>query len=241
MKIIDFGDLVFAFIPVVVALCVIFKWSLDGKNAIYAIFRMLLQLLLVGYVLAYIFQSENALIVIFILSIMVFSSSWIALRTVQDMRVKLFKKATLAILVGAGLTLIFVSQGVLHLDPWFEAHYIIPLAGMVFSASMNSVSVVAERFTDEIARGMSFEDARNLAMKTALIPIVNSLFAVGLVSLPGMMTGQILTGISPLIAVRYQIMVMCMIFSSSVISAAYFLILVKPFYHISSQPKKDEN
>jgi len=64
-------------------------------------------------------------------------------------------------------------------------------------------------------------------LKAALIPIINSLFAVGLVSLPGMMTGQILSGISPLIAVRYQIMVMCMIFGAAGISAAAFLLLAK--------------
>jgi len=59
--------------------------------------------------------------------------------------------------------------------------------------------------------------------------VINSLFAVGLVSLPGMMTGQILSGISPLIAARYQIMVMCMIFGSAGIATACFLVLIKPY------------
>ena len=63
------------------------------------------------------------------------------------------------------------------------------------------------------------------AYHAAMIPVINSLFAVGLVSLPGMMTGQILSGVSPLIAARYQIMVMCMIFASAGISTAVFLAL----------------
>ncbi|MDX2366801.1 MAG: ABC transporter permease, partial [Colwellia sp.] len=63
---------------------------------------------------------------------------------------------------------------------------------------------------------------------TSMIPNVNALLAVGIVSLPGMMTGQILSGISPFIAARYQIMVMCMIFASAGISSAYFLYLVEP-------------
>lgn len=65
-------------------------------------------------------------------------------------------------------------------------------------------------------------------MRSALIPQVNTLFAVGLVSLPGMMTGQILSGVSPLIAVRYQIMVMCMLFGAAGMSAAFFLALQRP-------------
>jgi len=66
-------------------------------------------------------------------------------------------------------------------------------------------------------------DARNTAYRIAMIPATNSLFAVGLVSLPGMMTGQILSGIDPLIAVRYQIMVMAMIYGAEGISSAVFL------------------
>ncbi|HKJ53899.1 MAG TPA: ABC transporter permease, partial [Gammaproteobacteria bacterium] len=71
-----------------------------------------------------------------------------------------------------------------------------------------------------------FSRARNSAFQAAMIPVTNSLLAVGLVSLPGMMTGQILAGTSPLIAARYQIIVMCMIFSSAGISAALFLWLL---------------
>ena len=75
--------------------------------------------------------------------------------------------------------------------------------------------------------GVGDHGPRIEALKASLIPITNSLFAVGLVSLPGMMTGQILSGVSPFIAARYQIMVMCMIFASAGISAASFLALVR--------------
>ena len=99
----------------------------------------------------------------------------------------------------------------------------IPLAGMVFANAMYSVSLAAERYYSERTEGFNAVTARNKAMQAALIPVINALFAVGLVSLPGMMTGQILSGVSPLIAVRYQIMVMLMIFSSAGISTALFL------------------
>jgi putative ABC transport system permease protein len=76
-------------------------------------------------------------------------------------------------------------------------------------------------------RGTAAEEATADAFHTALIPIMNSLFAVGLVTLPGMMTGQILSGVSPLIAARYQIMVMAMIFGATGLSALLFLYLTR--------------
>ena len=82
-----------------------------------------------------------------------------------------------------------------------------------------------KRFDKEISRNKTFEIARNSAFKSSLIPQINSLLAVGLVSLPGMMTGQILSGVDPLIAVRYQIMVMSTILSSAGISMIIYFIL----------------
>jgi len=66
-----------------------------------------------------------------------------------------------------------------------------------------------------------------------MIPVINSFFAVGLVSLPGMMTGQILSGVSPLVAVRYQIMVMCMIFGAAGLSTVCFLMLIRKSEHFN--------
>jgi putative ABC transport system permease protein len=98
---------------------------------------------------------------------------------------------------------------------------------MIFANAMNALSIAAERFESERAQGNGYIPARAAAYRAALIPIINSLFAVGLVSLPGMMTGQILSGVDPLIAVRYQIMVMLMILSSAGISVAIFLTLLR--------------
>ena len=105
--------------------------------------------------------------------------------------------------------------------------YTVPIAGMIFASSMNGISLAAERLQAEMDRNIDYVSARGISLRAALIPITNSLFAVGLVSLPGMMTGQILSGISPLIAVRYQIMVMCMIFSAVGLSSYLFLVLVR--------------
>jgi putative ABC transport system permease protein len=97
---------------------------------------------------------------------------------------------------------------------------------MIFANTMNTVSLAAERFEAERERGLEHRDARRVALEAALIPQVNALLAVGLVSLPGMMTGQILSGVEPLVAVRYQIMVMCMTFGAAGMGAVLYLILI---------------
>jgi len=216
-------------LPVAMVLWVQYRWSLDYKEGLYAVGRMLGQLLIIGYFLGSIFNSESAWFIILILSIMVFASSWIALRTVKINRKKLFIIVLVSILVGSGSVLLLVTQGVLHIDPWYKASIIIPLAGMIFSNALNAISLAAERFNHEYSEGKNYEAARSIAYKTALIPIINALFAVGLVSLPGMMTGQILSGVDPLIAVRYQIMVMAMIFASGGLASAIYLFLLKRY------------
>jgi putative ABC transport system permease protein len=162
-----------------------------------------------------------------VLSVMLLVSSWISLRTLKIHRKALYPLSFISIFIGGGSVLFMITQGVLGLEPWYEPRYLVPLAGMIFSSSMNSISLAAERVEAEMSRGEPYKKARSIALRASLIPIVNALFGVGLVSLPGMMTGQILSGVSPLIAVRYQIMVMCMLFSASGISAAIFLALIK--------------
>ena len=218
---------------------ILHAWSLNWQNTIYAIVRMLIQLLLIGYFLTYIFESTSASNTIIILSVMVFAASWIALRTISENRMKFYLPALISILIGGGITLFLVTQVVLNISPWYLPRYMIPLAGMIFASSMNGVSLAAERMKAEIDRDMDYSEARGIALKAALIPITNSLFAVGLVSLPGMMTGQILSGVSPLIAVRYQIMVMCMIFSTVGFSTVFFLIIIKS--HVFELRNRENN
>ena len=215
-----------AAIPALLVLFVLWRWRADPTLGFIALARMVAQLLLVGYVLVYIFEADTPWVVLAVLGVMVVAASWIALRTVPELRGTLYRDAFVSILIGGGSTFALITQGVLVLEPWYEPSFTVPLAGMIFAASMNSVSISAERVFAELRRGVSYGDARRIAIQAGLIPIVNSLLAVGLVSLPGFMTGQILSGVSPLIAVRYQVMVMCMIFGASGLSAAVFLSLV---------------
>lgn len=214
-----------AFVPTLLVIVILFRWRAGARTSIYATLRMLVQLLLIGYVLAYIFDAERPLVIAAVLAIMLAAASWIAIRPLQDRQPRVYLNALAAISAAGLLTLALVSQLVIGVDPWFSPRYLVPLGGMIFAAAMNTVSLAAERMHAEIDRGTADREARRIALQASLIPTVNSLFAVGLVTLPGMMTGQILSGVSPMIAAKYQIVVMSMIFGVSGISAALYLVL----------------
>jgi len=220
-------NLLIGFIPAAVVVVIYACWALKTGTLLYAIVRMVIQLLLIGLVLNYIFNTDSPILVSILLTFMLLVASWIALRPIHEHRIKFYFTALVSIVIGGMFTLAVVVFGVIQLNPWYEPRYLIPLAGMIFSIAMNSVSLAAERFLSEESKGVPYIEARNTAFKTALLPNINTLFAVGLVALPGMMTGQILAGISPFIAVRYQIMVMFMLLGSAGISSALYLSLHK--------------
>ena len=224
---ISFPTIIWVFVPVAVVIAVLIRWTSAGRTALYAIARMLIQLMLIGYVLVYIFDADEAWIIVSVLSVMLVAASVIAIRPLRNKEPGLLRNAFISILVGGVLTLALVTQVVIDIEPWFLPRYMVPLAGMVFSGSMNAVSLAAERLESELARSVDFTEARATALNAALIPMINSLFAVGLVSLPGMMTGQILSGVSPVVAAKYQIVVMCMFFSAAGMSSAIYLALAK--------------
>ncbi|NBT28951.1 MAG: ABC transporter permease [Gammaproteobacteria bacterium] len=222
---ISLARLALILIPVAALIVIQWRWSISSRSTLYGMARMLAQLLAVGYVLVFLFETDSALLISGVLFVMIAAASWIALRPLEAPGSHLYVLSLSAIAFGALPILYLATQWIIVIEPWYDPRYLIPLAGMLFSNAMNSVSLAAERYASEIARGLSSPEARFAALQAAMIPLVNSLMAVGLVSLPGMMTGQVLSGVSPLIAARYQILVMGMLFSASGIAAATFLYL----------------
>lgn len=220
---ISFLQLAIACIPLVIVLLILHFWQANAFTGIYATLRMLAQLFLVGFVLTQIFTTNQAWLVAVVIAAMSLIAAWIALRTVSEIRIQTYPYALVSVVLGGGLVLATIVLGVLQLEPWFLPRYVIPLAGMIFSSSMNAISLAADRYCTDRRSGIEKSDCRRKAIETALIPATNGMFAVGLVSIPGMMTGQVLSGVSPFIAARYQIMVMLMLFSATGLSAAIFL------------------
>jgi len=217
--------LLISFIPAFIVIALLLHWRTSGWSAAYATLRMLVQLLVIGYVLVYIFETDDYRIILLVLTIMLTLASWIAIRPLQHKTRREYLHALLAISIGSLPVLALVTQLVIDVQPWFSPRFVVPLAGMIFSNAMNAVSLAAERYQAETALDVPYVQARNTALDAALIPTINSLFAVGLVALPGMMTGQILSGVSPVIAAKYQIMVMTMLFGATGASAALYLVL----------------
>ena len=224
---IPIASLLLGFLPVLLLIGIMRAWGLNALQAMYANVRMLVQLLLIGYGLTYIFDTDEPALVVLVVVFMIAMSSWIALRPLTDRGIKPYSIVTIAIGVSGLGVLILITQIILELPRWFEPRFVVPLAGMIFANSMNTISLAGERFHAERGRGEDYLSARRLAMEAAMIPQVNALLAVGLVSLPGMMTGQILSGVEPLTAARYQIMVMCMIFSTAGLAAVLYMALKK--------------
>ncbi|MGE0483372.1 MAG: ABC transporter permease [Gammaproteobacteria bacterium] len=220
---ISLPHLALSFVPLVAVAIVLWRWAIPVRTLGWATLRMVLQLFLIGYVLTFVFEADHPFIVVGVLAVMLTAASVIALRPLERRRPGQYRRAFVAI-AGAGLaTLVVVVAGVLDPPDWFEPRTLIPLAGMIFSNAMNAVSLAAERYAQARSRDTAALTARREALETALIPLLNSFFAVGLVALPGMMTGQILSGVAPHLAVRYQVMVMCMTLGAAGLAAAAYL------------------
>ncbi len=227
MQLISISSLFYMFIPVIIVGFVYFVWTKNFKEIGLATFRMILQLLIIGYLLTYIFNNDNSLVGFSILFFMISVSSFIALRNVGDKNLNTYLKFFISIAIGGSFNLVLVLFFVLDLHPFYQPRFIIPLAGMIYANSMNAISLGAERFENEI-KTKDYMLARAISFRASLIPQVNAFLAVGLVSLPGMMTGQILSGVSPIIAVRYQIVVMAMVLGSAGMSMMIYLYTSRP-------------
>jgi putative ABC transport system permease protein len=188
-------------------------------------FRAAVQLFAIGYGLRLLFTTERASVVLLALTGM-----WIVAALTSTQRLKhgpgarqLFPYALLAIGLGACIALVPVLLLVIEPRPWFDARFFIPIGGMMLSSAMNVVAQVFELLFASAAKdeatleqllALGATPAQALAphvtaaLRAALIPTINGLVSVGLVSLPGMMTGQILSGVAPEQAVRYQIVIM---------------------------------
>lgn len=201
-----------------------------GRDLALGTVRSVIQLILMGYVLTYVFAWEAFLPVALIFLVMVASAARIIRGRVKERQVDFLLPTFFSMLVSYGLVSVLVVGIIVGAKPWWQPQYFIPLAGMVVGNSMNALAISLERlFADlrarrdevemRLAHGADYREASQeitvAAIKAGMIPSINSLMGVGVVFIPGMMTGQILAGADPLMAVRYQIVVMLMLVGST--------------------------
>ncbi len=199
------------------------RW-LSGSIVV-AAFRTVVQLLLIGYILKFIFAAEEPLWLGLVALVMLLVATREAVAR-QRFPFRAFWSHLIAlwsIFLGAGLTLSVALWIVIRPEPWFDPRYVIPLMGMVVGNTMTGVALALNQMT-ELATGRkavieaqlmlgytartAMRELYRQSLHNALTPVVNAMATAGLVSLPGMMTGQILAGNPPLEAVKYQILVM---------------------------------
>ncbi len=209
--------------PIALVIFIVNRWEGEGGKILVAAIRMLVQLLAVGYILKFVLLTKDPLVGLVVIGVMIVAAGFISIRTVSKNRKSALMRAIAGIGGGGGAALAFSYIFGLQLGLVYEPTFIIPLAGMVFSNAMIAIALAADRMQRETEMGATYNEARNAAFRAALIPQINVLLAVGLVSLPGMMSGQILSGVDPLVAVRYQIVVMSLLLQSAAFSTALYL------------------
>ncbi|BDV42890.1 iron export ABC transporter permease subunit FetB [Geotalea uraniireducens] len=217
------------------------------KQLLWASIRMVLQLLAVGYLLHLVFTVRSPLPVMLMLLAMSGFSLQVAGTRIKRRLPHFYRIVGSSIIIGCGGVTFYFCLLVVGYTPWFDPRYLIPLAGMIIGNAMNGASLAAERLSSEmhdrreeietaLCLGASMRQAAEPAVRAAytasLIPTMNTMAATGIVALPGMMTGQILSGTEPTVAVRYQIAIMCAITGAVAITS--FLILLQGYRHYFS-------
>jgi putative ABC transport system permease protein len=192
-------------------------------NLAVATVRTIVQLLVVGYLLEIVFALRNPWVVLATIAAMLGIATVVARNRISRKIPQLLLTVGGSILVSTGLTLAYVNSLVLRLNPWYEPQYLVPLAGILLGNAMNAAALAGERFVNtlnnsqlEIETHLSLgatpqqatQQYRQEAIKAGLIPTLNSMMVVGIVTLPGIITGQILSGVNPLNAALYQMLIM---------------------------------
>jgi len=224
-------NLVIAYIFVLILIFIVKNENIGHeKQIIIASFRMTVQLVLVGYVLTYVFENPNPYITILILMVMeVFAIFNIYSRVESKLSSNLKVIIGISMFGGTLASILFFLFIVINIEPWFMPQYFIPISGMLIGNSMTGISLGAqglitgindnkERIENALMLGATPEkatkDIQNRSFYNAVLPTINSMVGMGIVFLPGMMTGQILAGAAPLTAIKYQIAIMMGILGS---------------------------
>jgi len=229
------GQLALAFLFVLAAgiLSLVYGLKLERDLALGSI-RTFVQLVLLGYLLKFIFNINRVWLVLTVFGIMIIFAALTIRGRVRERRVSFLGPVLISMLFSYFTVSFLVTAVVVAVKPWWTPQYFIPLAGMIVGNSVNAIAISLERlFSDLRNRRLEVEmmlclgadyreasqDIFQNAIRAGMIPSINMMVAAGMVFIPGMMTGQILSGVDPMVAVYYQIVVMLMLVGSTAIGS----------------------
>lgn len=211
------------------------------KEILIATTRMTVQLTLMGYILMYVFKNPSWWLTSILILVMISSAIFNSIKrvkTVMSKQLKLIIGFSLA--VGALAAAMFFIVGVLGVRPWFNPQYLIPISGMIVGNSMTGISLGANKLCSDMqdkrpmienslmlgaTPARAVREIINDAFDSAILPTMSNMLTMGIVSLPGMMTGQILSGVYPMTAIKYQIGIMLAILGSAGLCVMLFVTL----------------
>jgi putative ABC transport system permease protein len=249
----DFLDLALALgtIAIAIGLSAWQKLGLEGSLALAAA-RTIIQLLVMGMALEVVFTWRQPWILLALLVVMVTLAAIVARNRIDPKIPGLIPLVWVAIFASSLVTIVYTNLLVLRQsDVWTTPQYLIPLAGIMIGNAMNGVAVAGERFVSTL-RSSQLEIETHLclgatpaqaiatyrkdAIRAGMMPMINSMMVVGLVTLPGIATGQLLSGISPLSAAAYQILIMFMLALTNTIATLLITSgLAKRFFNSAAQ------
>lgn len=213
-----------------------------GRDLLVGTIRTFGQLFLMGWVLRYVFEVKLLWVTLLVFLVMITTAAHVIRGRVQEKSVGVALPAFVSMLLSYFVISWIVTGLIVDAEPWWTPQYFIPLAGMVVGNSMTALAISVDRLLsdlgarrDEVEMMLSLgADAREAsrpmvrdAVRAGMIPAINSMMGVGLVFIPGMMTGQILAGADPVAAIRYQIVVMLMLVGSQALGSMIMVFWVK--------------
>jgi putative ABC transport system permease protein len=234
----DTTDLVLAALLVLVnaGMSLILRLGLH-RQMVWAATRMVVQLLLVGLVLRAVFSAESAMATLAIIAVMtVAAAREVAVRPPQ--RLKAWgnhRIGALVVTVSSVTTVMLALSTAIRPEPWYDPRYAIPLMGIVLGTVLNAASLGLDSFFAEVlsrrpaieaqlALGATSQEALasliRSSIRRGMIPIINQMSAAGVITLPGIMTGQLLAGMDPVEAAKYQILLLFLLTGAGGLAAA---------------------
>jgi putative ABC transport system permease protein len=212
------------------------------RNLLVGAVRTFAQLFLLGWVLEFLFDYDRFWSIGLFFLVMVGFAAWTIRSRTGEKQVSFFPQVFLSMILTYALVTFLVAGVIVGARPWWTPQYFIPLAGMIVGNSMNAIAIALERLLSELRRdraavemklslGATYGEASRSAvvgaMRAGMIPSINAMMAAGVVFIPGMMTGQILSGVDPVTAVRYQIVVMLMLVGSTALGTLLVVLWVR--------------
>ncbi|HEX6199681.1 MAG TPA: iron export ABC transporter permease subunit FetB [Thermoanaerobaculia bacterium] len=215
------------------------KLGLERRLFVAAL-RTVVQLLLVGLVLQWVFSLSRWYLVVALGLVMALVAGATAVRRTERRYPGIWANAVLSVWLSSWTIAAAALFGIVDVEPWYRPQYAIPLLGMILGNTLNGISLGLDRLGEDLAtrRGevegllalgaTRWEAARapvRRSVRTGMVPIVNAMMVAGIVSLPGMMTGQLLAGVDPVEAVKYQVVIMFLLASGTALGTVGVVLL----------------